>query len=83
MQPCENQKHDWPELHSGSLPFVQPQLYLKNVVGLQRIAQTRRRIAQHCSAYGSIIPVSGCCPWLHGGSSLSIALRDGGMIIDA
>ena len=58
MQPCENQKHDWPELHS-SVPFVQPQLY------------------------GSMIPVSGCCPWLHGGSSESMALRDGGMIIDA
>ena len=40
VQPWLNQKHDWPELHSGSLPFVQPQLYLKNVVGLQRIAQT-------------------------------------------
>ena len=40
VQPWLNQKHDWPELHSGSLPFVQPQLYLKDVVRLQRIAQT-------------------------------------------
>ena len=39
--------------------------------------------ARNCSAYGSIIPVSGCCPWLHGGSSESMALREGGMIIEA
>ena len=38
---------------------------------------------QNCAAYGSIIPVSGCCPWLHGGSSESMALREGGMIIEA
>ena len=40
-------------------------------------------LRKNCSAYGSIIPVSGCCPWLHGGSSESMALREGGMIIEA
>ena len=28
-------------------------------------------------------PVSGCLPWLHAGSSLSMEFRAGGMIIDA
>ena len=27
VHPWLNQKHDWPELHSASVPFVQVQLY--------------------------------------------------------
>ena len=58
-QPWLNQKHDWPLLHSASVPLV------------------------HLQLYGSIQPVIGCLPWLHSGSSASIALRGGGWIIDA
>ena len=33
--------------------------------------------------YGSMNPVGGCLPWLHAGVSESMALRAGGMIIEA
>ncbi len=57
VQPLENQKHDWPALHT-SVPLVHEQLY------------------------GSMVPVAGKWPPLHGGSSASTELRAHGIIIE-